>query len=84
MLFLCSSELGYSDKAISPVNNHKKVNFLAIVMNLLGKVCGEPIHGIEVLHRYIQPRGTRLRLGGLQLQATGAIISMSLNIFSYG
>ena len=81
MLCLIPPELAHPDKARGSTNNHKKFNLLAIAKNLLGQVCGEPIHLIEVLHRYIQTRRMCLRLGWLQFQASGTSIHITLMSF---
>ena len=65
-------ELVYLDKPAGPIDNDKKVNFLAIAEDFLGKIGTDPVHGLEVPDGYSEPRGPYLGLGGLQLQAPGA------------
>ena len=41
-------ELVYLYKPASPINNDKKVYFLAIAEDLLGKICTNSVHWLEV------------------------------------
>ena len=72
MFHLGTPELIYLDIPTGPIDNDKKVNFLAIAEDFLGQMGTDPVHRLEVPNGYSQPRGPCLGLGGLQLQAPGA------------
>ena len=55
-------ELIYLHKPASPINNDKKVYFLAIAEDFLGKISTNPVYRLEVIDRYSQPRGPCLAL----------------------
>ena len=62
MFIFSAPELVYLYKPTSPINNDKKVYFLAIAEDLLGKIGTNPVHWLEVFDAYGQTRSSSLGL----------------------
>ena len=64
MLSFGAPELVYLYKPTSLINIDKKVYFLAIAEDFLGKISTNLVHRLEVLDRYSQPGGSSKALRG--------------------
>ena len=52
MLSFGTPELIYLDKPAGPIDNDKKVYFLAIAEDFLGKIGTDPVHRLQVTDEY--------------------------------